>query len=119
VGQWSPFTIGDTSNGTYDGDINEILYIASGNKIGYSSKARTLKSCRAHFWVKPNGTQQAARMINVDFGDETTGISDATRLNKKENITNNNWYTLDGRKMDKQPTAKGVYIHNGRKEVVK
>lgn len=120
VGQWSPFTIGDTSNGTYDGDINEILYVAAGNKIGYSSKARTLKSCRAHFWVKPNNTNApAVTSINIDFGDETTGISDATRLNKKENITNNNWFTLDGRKLDKQPTAKGVYIHGGRKEVVK
>ena len=29
------------------------------------------------------------------------------------------WYTLDGRKLDKQPTAKGVYIHNGRKTVIK
>ena len=29
------------------------------------------------------------------------------------------WYTLDGRKLDKQPTTKGLYIHNGRKEVLK
>lgn len=29
------------------------------------------------------------------------------------------WFTLDGRKLDKHPTQKGVYINNGRKVVVK
>ena len=29
------------------------------------------------------------------------------------------FYTLDGRKLDKQPTVKGLYIHNGRKVVIK
>ena len=29
------------------------------------------------------------------------------------------WYTLDGRRLDKQPTAKGLYIHGGRKVIVK
>ena len=29
------------------------------------------------------------------------------------------WYTLDGRKLDKQPTQKGVYINGGRKVVIK
>ena len=29
------------------------------------------------------------------------------------------WYSLDGRKLNGKPTAKGLYIHNGRKEVVK
>ena len=122
VGQWSPFTIGDTSNGTYDGDINEILYIASGNKIGYSSKARTLKSCRAHFWVKPNGTDApAVNTINVDFGEETTGVNEVIEVNASLEVNDNSWYTLDGRKIanGQQPTAKGLYINNGRKVVIK
>jgi hypothetical protein len=29
------------------------------------------------------------------------------------------WYTLDGRKLNSRPTAKGIYISNGRKMVVK
>ena len=118
VGQWSPFSIGDTSTGTYDGDINEILYVASGNKIGYSASApRTLKSFRAHFWVQPNGTSAGARTINLDFGDgETTSITlvNADRENDASGI-----YTLDGRKLSDVPTQKGVYIVNGKKIVVK
>ena len=118
VGQWSPFTIGDISNGTYDGDINEILYVASGNKIGYSAKARTLKSCRAHFWVKPNNTNApAVNSINIDWGEgETTQI---TTTNFTNSTNSDEWYTLDGRKLNAKPNAKGVYINNGRKTVIK
>ncbi len=30
-----------------------------------------------------------------------------------------NWYDLNGRKLSAKPTAKGLYIHNGKKKVVK
>jgi hypothetical protein len=29
------------------------------------------------------------------------------------------WYTLNGVKLSGKPTTKGLYIHNGRKEVVR
>ena len=29
------------------------------------------------------------------------------------------WFTLDGRKLDGKPTKAGLYIHGGRKVVVK
>ena len=121
VGQYSPFSIGDTSNGTYDGDINEILYVGSANKIGYSAKARTLKSCRAHFWVKPKETNApAVNSINIDWGDgETTSLSEELKVNSEKFATATAWYTLDGRKLNAKPNAKGVYINNGRKTVIK
>lgn len=111
VGQYSPFDITDDN-------INEILYVASGNKIGYSKNARTLKSCRAHFWVKPNGTAQAVRAINIGWGDgEATGINSLTpNLSPK---SEGSIYTIDGCKLSDVPTTKGVYIVNGRKIVVK
>ena len=56
------------------------------------------------------------RTFVLNFGDEqTTRIVD----NKRETITNNQWYTLDGRKLDGKPAKKGVYINNGKKVVVK
>ena len=39
-------------------------------------------------------------------------------VNGNDNV-NDNYYTLDGRKLSGQPTQKGVYIHNGRSVVVK
>ena len=35
------------------------------------------------------------------------------------NVQNNDWYSLDGRKLDSRPTERGIYIHNGRKVVLK
>ena len=31
----------------------------------------------------------------------------------------NNYYTLDGRMLQGKPNQKGIYIHNGRKNVIK
>lgn len=43
-----------------------------------------------------------------------------TGLNKLTTDTNTgNWYTLDGRKLDKQPSEKGIYIKKGKKFVVR
>ena len=37
----------------------------------------------------------------------------------KFKVQSNNWYTVDGRKLSGKPNAKGVYIQNGKKIVVK
>ena len=37
----------------------------------------------------------------------------------KFKVQSNNWYTVDGRKLSGNPNAKGVYIQNGKKIVVK
>jgi hypothetical protein len=36
-----------------------------------------------------------------------------------ETSINNNWYSLDGVKLDGKPTKKGLYIFGGRKVVIK
>ena len=43
----------------------------------------------------------------------TTGIE--TLNVERGTLNDNSWYTLDGRKLNGQPTAKGLYIHNGKK----
>jgi hypothetical protein len=48
-------------------------------------------------------------------GYNTTDISD----NQRETITHHQWYTLDGRLLNGKPTAKGVYIVNGKAVVIK
>lgn len=53
----------------------------------------------------------------IDFPDEEdTGISS---VSSDAITTDGNWYTLDGRKLSSKPTQKGVYIHQGKKKVVK
>ncbi|MBO4827319.1 MAG: hypothetical protein J5506_08825 [Prevotella sp.] len=48
-----------------------------------------------------------------------SGIPDGIEVNNREQITNNRYYSLDGHRLDGVPTQKGVYIHNGKKVVVK
>ena len=49
--------------------------------------------------------------------DGFTGIDD-TLINTEE-TKNDSWYSLDGRRLDAKPTAKGVYIKNGKKLIIK
>jgi hypothetical protein len=48
-------------------------------------------------------------------GDNTTDISD----NQRETTPRHQWYTPDGRLLNGKPTAKGVYIVNGKAVVIK
>ncbi|MBR1394785.1 MAG: hypothetical protein IJ559_03905 [Prevotella sp.] len=34
-------------------------------------------------------------------------------------VKDNSWYTLDGRKLVAQPAARGIYVNNGRKVVIR
>ena len=63
-------------------------------------------------WLSVNNSNARANSIVFD---------DATKIANTNitNITNGNWYDLNGRKLDKMPTKKGVYILNGKKVVVK
>lgn len=40
-------------------------------------------------------------------------------INDKSQVTSDEWNTIDGRKIGGKPTKRGVYIHNGKKVVVR
>ena len=116
VGQYSPFSIVSSgATGDNEGNKNEILLMTKGNKIGYSKNPRTLNCFRCHFYVPTSSGEYFARNIEVDFGEgEATALSEELRV-KSEDV----YYTLDGRKLEGKPTAKGMYIVNGRKVIIK
>ena len=122
VGQYSPFSIvaNDAVLDENQGHLNEIIMLGSGNTLGYSQSApRTLRCFRAHFYVPANGGA-AARAFVMNFGDgETTGIVSMEDGGWKMEDVNDAWYSIDGRKLNGEPTQKGVYINNGRKVVIK
>ena len=62
-------------------------------------------------------TDSQARVLLVFDDEVVTGISNAMRLNNNEEIKNNNYFDLTGRRIS-QPT-KGLYIVNGKKLLVK
>jgi surface protein len=55
------------------------------------------------------------------FTARTTGI--ATDLHQvtsdKQQVQSDEWYTIDGRKLNGMPAKKGVYIQNGQKRIIK
>lgn len=57
----------------------------------------------------------AVRTARVD--GESTGI--ATVVEKGNVAADNAWYTLSGMKIMQKPSQAGIYIHNGKKVVVK
>lgn len=94
------------------GDWVEEYDVASPLPIANSNPS--IGACRAYFELSDG---QLARQFVLNFdGCETTAVFD---LNINEQIINNNWYDLSGRKLDSKPTQKGVYINNGHKVVIK
>ena len=121
TGTYAPVRITDAT-----GD-NTKLYLGAANKLYYPTKSMTIGTHRAYFQLlgdltagEPTSPQSShVRAFNLNFGnDETTGIISV----HDSGFTVNGsaaWYTLDGRRLDGQPTAKGLYIHGGRKVIVK
>lgn len=114
VGNYSPFDI----NGD---NIDEIVMLASGNKLGYSKNPRALSSCRAHFVIpvsKVNGSRAISGYV-LNFEDGvTTGIIQMSDSSASPS-ENGGIFSLDGRRFSNVPSQKGVYVVNGKKVVVK
>ena len=61
-------------------------------------------------------TEGGVKGIRIVF-DEETGIA-TTNLTNQTNEADA-WYTIDGRKLDKKPQQRGLYINNGKKIIIK
>jgi hypothetical protein len=111
-------------------DNQSNLYLGANNTLYYPSATNNaegkfyINACRAYFHIEGGA---AVREFRLNFGEEeSTGISEAASLNDKGQMINDNWYSIDGRKLDGAGAGpipahlrKGLYINNGRKVVVK
>lgn len=82
-----------------------------------------LRALRAY--VDYTGNSRKARpIIIIEEPDGTTTSIDAATFNEGEFGSmqagqDNAWYSLTGTRLTETPTAKGVYIHQGRKVVIR
>jgi hypothetical protein len=60
------------------------------------------------------GSSTFAKRLNLDWGENTNSIHNAQFI-----MHNDEWYDLQGRKLNGQPTVKGVYINGGKKVMIK
>lgn len=63
-----------------------------------------------------DAVESAWNEVGVIDEEESTGINAVTRM--VNNNETDNWYNLQGQRIDK-PSKTGVYIHNGKKVVIK
>ena len=61
----------------------------------------------------------ANALIREDTSVEPTGIVKIQDGNVGMYNGRKGWYTINGLPLTRKPTAKGIYIHNGKKVVIK
>ena len=111
---------GATFKGTYrpvalPANNKRRLFLAN-NTLWYPPASLNVRTCRAYFELTADVPETAgAPSIVIDYG-ETTGVH---TMAEGRSVMEDVWYTLDGRKVHGQRLKEGVYIHNGRKEVIK
>ena len=114
-GVYSPFA--------FEAQDKSKLYMGNANTLYYPKKAMTIKAFRAFFDLGSNlmaaepSTNAGAKEITnfvLNFG-ETTSLNEELRMKSEESV--GDWYSIDGRRLQGEPTAKGVYIHKGKKVI--
>lgn len=79
---------------------------------GAADGAAFMNGAHKAYLAVPEGTE--AKAAGYAF-NEVTGINDITR----EQVTDGVWYTIDGKRLNGEPTVKGIYVVNGKKVVKK
>ena len=103
-------------NEAFEGTVGELL------KLQLVGNAQGAVAINNVLFVTPEGVQHELAGVNA-FGD-VTGISDALRLNDNGQLINDNVFDLQGRRLSPltshpSPLKKGLYILDGKKQVVK
>jgi len=120
---------------TYTAEEQNTLLLGGDNTLYYpqpdltdpeAPKYPSIGACRAYFELAD--PTQLARAFVINFSDEqndeaerggeSTGIISVSKESRSEAVSDA-WYTLDGRRLDGVPTAKGLYIHGGKKVAIK
>ena len=117
-GIYSPFEI--------SGVNKKLLYLGAGNQLYYPSAAMTINAFRAYFELQGDlvcgdpASAEGIKAFVLDFGEETeeTSIFEISE-SAGHPESSDSWISLSGMKLDSKPTSKGIYIHNGRKIIIK
>ena len=99
-----------------EGDVKDILILNTSGTLVHPSAAGDMKGFRGYFLM--HEAASLARAFVINFGEgESTGIQPIRMENGTAPAEGT--YDLSGRRIQGQPTQKGVYIQNGKKVVVK
>jgi len=110
--------VGSFSPTSFTANDRTLLYLGAENKLYYPNAAMNLGFCRAYFRLKGITAGDVITTTRMTFEDnnEVSGITTTNFTDYTD--YDNAWFDLSGRKVSK-PTTRGLYIHNGRKIVIK
>lgn len=125
----------DPDAGIYAAPDRTVLFLGLANTLYYpdGTAPTTIGAQRAYFQLNGltagepaggnehgNDVEDPVRAFVLNFGNagDPARIIPAVTAGEGARAPHA-WYTLDGRRLDKQPTAKGIYVNNGRKVVIK
>ena len=93
------------------------LYLGANNTLYWPDGDVTVGAFHAYFKLNPSASSQGIKafVLNFDDNNEATSIK---QINNAESTTNS-YFTLDGRRLNDKPSTSGIYIHNGKKVVIK
>lgn len=112
--------LGEFSPVSFTGSETDVLYLGSGNTLFYPDALVTINSFRGYFALQNGVTTRTTgpssiRAFYLDFGDEENAIKEITT----DSNSSTPYFTLDGRILNDEPATPGIYIHNGKKVMVK
>ena len=97
-----------------DGDYTNMVLSAGAFHL-VQAGGGTLGANRAYLQVKTADLEAlASSRLTLSFEDEATGV---THIGQLDNLQLDNWYDLSGRRIENP--KKGLFIHNGKKEIVR
>ena len=105
---------------SFTAEDKTILLMGGSNTLYYPTAGASLGACRAYFKIG-DGDALARRLtsFSISFSDgEATGIVSISKESGSRGASEG-WYTLDGRRLQAQPSQRGIYINNGKKVVIK
>ena len=109
---------------TFDAGDKSVLFMGGNNNLYYPASDMTMGAFRAYFQLADGSSIKEFR-LNFDGGDDADGLSEYSEYSEySEN--SEGWFDLSGRKLDdskfkiqNSKLPSGIYIHNGRKVMVK
>ena len=126
--------IGTYSPITYASAHKDVLFLGGKSKLYYpdGTKPTTINACRAYFTLKgitagdpANGGNVKGFVLNFGDDDDPDGIRTIDRPTPDPSLYGGEIYNLAGQRVtphrggDGRGLQRGIYIHNGKKEVVK
>ncbi|MCR5043212.1 MAG: C10 family peptidase [Bacteroidaceae bacterium] len=105
----------------FSGDVQKTdvsqCYVLNAAGTEFGKTTGTVPAFQAYFY--PTTRDWLGAVLTIGFADnsEATGIQSVGA--EQVTVDDDNWYTLQGVKLDGKPTEKGIYIYNGKKVAIK